>query len=238
MIFKPCTGVGSSTGRSCIFITATLQSSVGHTSWLLRAKCWTIPSSKTSQFSAGPLFDSIAASRAGCTRHLLLGDRVRARDDHRSMRVARLVHVVALRVTTLVFFAAFAADLVSKRWAVEHSDRVIFNHTPTELPFRLLMSFVAAAVGLVIARLALQRGLGRQWGIWIGCALLVAGTLANGVSPLLWDRGVPDFIDLHRGWSWNVADFEIAIGLVGGILSVALSAVVVYARERVTGERS
>jgi lipoprotein signal peptidase len=153
------------------------------------------------------------------------------------IRVPDFLDIVALRVTTLVFFAAFAADLVSKQWAVEHADRVIFNHTPTELPFRLLMSLVAVAVGLVIARLALRRGLGRQWGVWIGCALLVAGILANGISPLLWDRGVPDFIDLHGGWSWNVADFEIAIGLVGGILSVAFSAVAVYARERVARER-
>jgi hypothetical protein len=65
----------------------------------------------------------------------------------------------------------------------------------------------------------------------------VAGILANGISPLLWARGVPDFIGVGGGWVWNVADFEIAIGLTGGILSVAFSAVVLYTRERVARQR-
>jgi lipoprotein signal peptidase len=145
---------------------------------------------------------------------------------------------VALRVTIPVFFGAFAADLLSKQWAVSHADVLIFNGTASELPRRLLMSLVAIAVGVVLARGAALRGLGRQWGVWIGCALLVSGILANGISPLLWARGVPDFIEVSGGWVWNVADFEIAIGLAGGILSVAFSAVVVYTRERVARQRS
>ena len=67
-------------------------------------------------------------------------------------------------------------------------------------------------------------------------ALLVAGVLANGISPLLWAHGVPDFIAVGGGWVWNLADFEIAIGMTGGILSVGVSAVVVYARE-LSGQR-
>jgi lipoprotein signal peptidase len=157
------------------------------------------------------------------------------------VRVSRLLDAAALRVTTPVFFgafaAAFAADLVSKQWAVAHAGGLIFNTSPSHLPFRVLMSFVAVAVGFVLARLAALRGLGRQWGVWIGCALLVAGILANGISPLLWAQGVPDFIDVRGGWVWNVADFEIAVGLTGGILSVAFSAVVVYTRERVARHR-
>jgi lipoprotein signal peptidase len=153
--------------------------------------------------------------------------------------ISSLFDALALRVAAVVFLCAFAVDLVSKEWAVAHQDRVIvFNHSPTELPFRVLMSLVTVAIGLLIARLATQRGLGRQWGVWIGCSLLVAGILANGVSPLLWARGVPDFIDVRDGWFWNVADFEIAIGLTGGLLSVAFSAVVVYTRERVVRRRS
>lgn len=144
---------------------------------------------------------------------------------------------MAFRVTLLIFFAAFAADLLSKRWAVAHDDGLIFNDSRSDLPFRALMSLVALAVGFGLARLAARRGLGRQWGVWVGCSLLVAGILANGISPLLWDRGVPDFIGVSGGWVWNVADFEIAIGLAGGLLSVALSAVVVYARERVARRR-
>jgi signal peptidase (SPase) II len=140
---------------------------------------------------------------------------------------------VALRLAILVFLGAFAADLLSKQWAISHADGLVFNDTPSELAQRALMSIVAIAVGIVLARLAARRGLGRQWGVWIGCALLVAGVLANGISALLWARGVPDFIDVSGGWVWNVADFEIAIGLAGGILSVGISAVFVYARERV-----
>jgi lipoprotein signal peptidase len=137
------------------------------------------------------------------------------------VRPSQLVDAVAIRVTTLVFVGAFAADLVSKQWAVAHAGRLIFNDSASALPFRCLMSFVAIAVALILARLAALRGLGRQWGVWIGCALLVAGVLANGISPLLWAQGVPDFIDVRGGWVWNVADFEIAIGLAGGILSLS-----------------
>ncbi len=138
----------------------------------------------------------------------------------------------------MVFLGAFAVDLLSKQWAVSHASGLIFNSSPSEFPRRLLMSLVAITVGFVLARAAALRGLGRQWGVWIGCALLVAGILANGISPFLWAQGVPDFIDVSGGWVWNVADFEIAVGLAGGILSVAFSAVVVYAREQVGGPRS
>ena len=136
-----------------------------------------------------------------------------------------------------VFVAAFVADLLTKEWAISHVRGLVFNDKPSELPRRVVMSVVAIAVAFVLARFAALRGLGRQWGVWIGVALLVAGTLANGVSPLLWAQGVPDFIAVNGGWVWNVADFEIAVGMVGGILSVAVSAVVVYARE-VTARRT
>lgn len=149
-----------------------------------------------------------------------------------------LPDAVALRVAALVFCGALVADLLSKRWAVAHASGLLFNGSPSELPLRALMSLVAIAAGFVLARLAALRGLGRQWGVLIGCALLVAGILANGISPLLWAQGVPDFIDVHGGWVWNVADFEIAIGLAGGILSVAVSAVVVYTREKIAQQRS
>jgi lipoprotein signal peptidase len=145
---------------------------------------------------------------------------------------------VALRITILVFLGAFAADLLSKQWATSHASGLIFNDSSSDLPLRVLMSLVAIAVGLLLGRLAALRGLGRQWGVFIGCALLVSGILANGISPLLWARGVPDFIDVSGGWVWNVADFEIAIGLAGGILSIAFSAALVYTRERVARQRS
>ena len=145
---------------------------------------------------------------------------------------------VALRVAIPVFVGAVVVDLLSKQWAVAHASGLIFNDSPSEIPLRVLMSVVAIAVGFVLARVAALRGLGRQWGVWIGCALLVAGILANGISPLLWADGVPDFIGVSGGWVWNVADFEIALGLAGGILSVAFSAVVVYVREQAVRRRA
>jgi lipoprotein signal peptidase len=144
---------------------------------------------------------------------------------------------VLFRVATPIFFAAFAGDLLTKQWVVSHGDVLIFNDRPSELPLRVLMSVIALAAAVVLARLAAARGLGRQWGLWIGVALLVSGVLANGISAVLWARGVPDFIAVQGGWVWNVADFEIAIGMIGGILSVAVSAVVIYARES-TARRS
>jgi lipoprotein signal peptidase len=134
-------------------------------------------------------------------------------------------------VAVPIFVGALAVDLVSKQWVVSNDGRLIFNDRSSELPLRVAMSLLAIGVALVLARLALMRGLGRQWGVWVGCGLLVAGTLANGVSALLWRQGVPDFISVGGGWMWNVADFEIAIGMTGGILSVGVSAIMLYVRE-------
>lgn len=140
------------------------------------------------------------------------------------------------RILVAVFVAAFAADLLAKAWATAGAG-VVYNGRPTDLPLRALMSLVAVGVAYALDRLATLRGLGRQWGVRLGCALLVAGTLANGISPLIWRRGVPDFIGVGGGWVWNVADFEIAIGMTAGIASVAASALLVYTREQVARRR-
>ena len=142
---------------------------------------------------------------------------------------------MAFRVASAVFVAAFAADLVSKQLAVSHLGGIVYNDRSSELALRIAMSLVAVAVAVALGRLARLRGLGRQWGLWVGAALLVAGVLANGVSAFLWARGVPDFIDLRDGWVWNLADLEIAVGMTGGIVSVAVSAVVLYVREAQSG---
>ena len=140
--------------------------------------------------------------------------------------------MLALRVAVPVFALAVVVDLLTKRWAVAHSSALIFNDKPSQLALRALMCVAAIAVAAFLTWLAARRGLGRQWGVWVGAALLVAGVLANGISPLLWDEGVPDFIEVGGGWVWNVADFEIAIGMAGGLISVGISAAIVYARER------
>lgn len=143
--------------------------------------------------------------------------------------------MTALRVWAAVFVTAFAADLMTKQWVVSHGNvLVVFNNRSSQMPFRLFMCVVAILVAWGLTRLAAMRGLGRQWGVWVGCGLLVAGVLGNGISSLLWARGIPDFINVGGGWFWNLADFEIAIGMSGGLLSVAFSAFVLYGREKVT----
>jgi len=144
---------------------------------------------------------------------------------------------VGFRIGLPVFATAFAVDLLSKALVVAHGDVVLYNAKPAELPRRVLMSAAAVLVATALTRLAAWRGLGRAWGVWIGCALLVAGVLANGVSRLLWSRGVPDFVDVGGGWVWDVADFEIVLGLAGGLLSLAVSAVAAYAGEAVARRR-
>ena len=43
--------------------------------------------------------------------------------------------------------------------------------------------------------------------------------------------GVPDFIDMGRQM-WNLADFMIGLGLTGGVVSIAVCAVLAFTRER------
>ena len=133
------------------------------------------------------------------------------------------------------FVVALAADLVTKTYAITHGGlgHVVYNdHHAGDFPRRVVMSAVAVAVVAVIAGLARRRSLGRLWGGWIGAGLLVGGVLGNGLSRFIWSRGVPDFIHTASPDIWNVADFEIAIGLTGGILSLAVAAIAAYARER------
>lgn len=133
------------------------------------------------------------------------------------------------------FVGGLTVDLVTKQIFVAEHDRLgvllAWNHRDVELGRRALMSLVAIAVTVGLARLAAWRGLGPVRGAWVGLGLLVAGIAGNGVSPLLWGRGVPDFIDLHDGWIWNVADIEIAAGLAGGLLAIVAAALRAYVRE-------
>ena len=131
------------------------------------------------------------------------------------------------------FAVAFAADLVTKAYYVAHgADLVVYNNSHAgDFSRRLTMSVLALAVTYLLARLALWRAIGRIWGAWICASLLVAGILGNGVSPFIWDRGVPDFITVSD-YVWNLADFEIVAGLLGAPLFVAAAAALAYARDR------
>ena len=136
-------------------------------------------------------------------------------------------------VAGATFVVAVALDLFTKVFAIsEHPRLVYYNHAnPSEYVRRIVMSVAALATAYLLDRGAQRLRIGRLWGAWAGAGLLTGGVLSNGVSRLIWPRGVPDF--LHFGsWIWNVADFEIGIGLTGGLLSVGVSALVAYVRER------
>lgn len=138
-------------------------------------------------------------------------------------------------LTGTVFAWALFADLASKAWMVAHEDTVyvIFNHTsPSRYASRIAMSLVAVAVTYGLAQAARWRGYGQIWGTWVGAGLLVAGVTGNGVSRLLWTRGVPDFVSVGPD-AWNLADFEIAIGLTGGLLALAAPVLAAYVRGRI-----
>jgi lipoprotein signal peptidase len=137
---------------------------------------------------------------------------------------------VAARVCVLTFLLGLLVDLASKAYAIQRL-HVIYNDKPGQLVRRLAMSVVAVLVVVALTRLAEWRGIGRIWGAWVGVGLLVAGIVGNGVSRLIWSRGVPDFVDMGRE-IWNVADFEIGLGLTGGIASIAVAALLAFARER------
>jgi len=130
---------------------------------------------------------------------------------------------------------AMAVDLVSKAVAIHQGGYIIYNDIHAgDIERRILMSAAAIAFTCVAAVVARRRGIGRLWGAWIGAGLLVGGVMANGVSQFIWSRGVPDFIHVYSVSPdvWNVADFEIWWGLMGGLASIVVAAVVAFARER------
>jgi len=137
----------------------------------------------------------------------------------------------------VAFVVAFSVDLLTKTYAVSHGGLglVVYNDVHQgDFERRVLMSLAAVVFTFVAAVVARRRGIGRIWGAWIGVGLLVGGVLANGVSQFIWSRGVPDFIHFYSLSPdvWDVADFEIAWGLTGGVTSVAVAALIAYGRER------
>ncbi len=131
------------------------------------------------------------------------------------------------------FTAALVLDLLTKTYFVANAARphsVVYNRRPHDLVLRIDVSLLTVAVVYVLTVVARRRGIGRLWGAWIGVGVLLGGTLGNGVSSYLWARGVPDFIHVSGGWVWNVADFEIVVGLLGAAASVVVSAATAYVR--------
>jgi len=144
--------------------------------------------------------------------------------------VGRPGRILAL-VAGGAFGAAFALDLLTKLYAVERfhaRGAIVYNQRPHDLAVRIDVSVLTIAALFLLERAGRRRGLGRLWGGWICIGILVAGTLANGVSSYLWDSGVPDFIHLSGGWVWNIADFEIVFGLLGAAAAVIVSAMIAF----------
>jgi hypothetical protein len=126
-------------------------------------------------------------------------------------------------------------DLGTKGYAdlTTHNGFVVFNHSRSgDLPQRIGMSLLAVAVMYGLALGAQRLRIGRLWGGWIGVGLLTGGVLSNGVSYLIWNGGVPDFIRPGGDFIWNVADFAIGIGLTGGMIAIAATAAIAFVRER------
>jgi len=137
---------------------------------------------------------------------------------------------LAFRVTALAFAGGLLVDFGSKVWAVSQDSGVVYHDVPSRLALRLGACLLTLAFAAALSVYAVKVGLGAPFGLWIGCGLAVAGIVANGVSSMLWAGGVPDFIPAGGGWVWNVADFEIVLGMTGGLISLGLAAVVAYVR--------
>lgn len=134
----------------------------------------------------------------------------------------------------ITFALAIGIDLGSKVLAVTFDvgrKVVVYNDRPGVLVLRIVMSLVAVAVAALLTRGARHLKIGRLWGTWIGVGLLGGGVMGNGVSSLIWARGVPDFIHTPA-YVWNLADVEIMLGVVGGLFSVVVAAVAAFVRER------
>jgi hypothetical protein len=126
-------------------------------------------------------------------------------------------------------------DLGTKSYAdfTTNNGFVVFNHSrSSDLPQRMGMSLLAVVVMYALALAARRLGIGRLWGGWIGVGLLTGGVLSNGVSYLIWNGGVPDFIRPRGDFVWNIADFAIGLGLTGGLVAIAATALLAFVRER------
>jgi hypothetical protein len=137
---------------------------------------------------------------------------------------------LAGRVAAAAFAAALFVDLVSKAWAVSADSTVVYHDTPSKAAVRLLGCLLTVICVAALTSYAAKSGLGRQFGLWIGCGVAVGGIVSNGLSATLWSKGVPDFIPAGGGWFWNLADAEIVLGMTAGLLSYLLAAVIAFAR--------
>ena len=93
----------------------------------------------------------------------------------------------------IAFGLALGVDLASKVLAIAYDvdgKVVVYNDRPGMLVLRIVMSLIAVAVAYLLTRGARHLGIGRLWGTWVGVGMLGGGVIGNGVSSLIWSRGV------------------------------------------------
>jgi lipoprotein signal peptidase len=128
-----------------------------------------------------------------------------------------------------------AIDLTTKRFATRDpllfGHGVIYNDEISAGPVRLAICAVTIVVVATISHIASRRGIGEIPLVWLAGGVLVGGVLANWISSLIWDAGVPDFIS-QGDRLWNLADFSIGLGMLLFLTSSIFYAVRTYARGR------
>jgi hypothetical protein len=137
-------------------------------------------------------------------------------------------------VGLLAFLFTLGVDLSSKALAVAASPPlvVVYDHRHVgDGVSRILLSLAAVAAVAGGSVVAARRGIGRLWGAWVCVGLMLGGIAGNGISHLVWSRGTPDFVWLPGRYVWNLADFAIGLGLMGGFVSVAVAALFAAARD-------
>lgn len=135
----------------------------------------------------------------------------------------------------LVALTVVAVDLVTKVLAVrDHAslgDHLLYNPELPSHATRALVCVATIAVVTLIARLAERVGGGPIPFTWIAAGLLIGGTVGNWSSGVIWNAGVPDFID--RGDRvFNLADFAIGFGMLTMMVSLTAYAIRAYVRRR------
>lgn len=137
-------------------------------------------------------------------------------------------------VASAAFAAAVSLDLATKAVVVVLGGVSIYNRAPSQLAERFGVMAATFVVTALLTRLGEWRGTGRPVGAWVAVGVLAGGTVGNGVSGFLWSRGVPDFVPMGGGWEWNLADFEIVLGLLGTVASFAVTAIAAWLQSRRT----
>ena len=157
-------------------------------------------------------------------------------DDER-LRSVRPKYIVL----GLIFPAIMAADLITKRWALEalerQSSELLGGLVPLTLAFNKGAAFgirigedsrwffvPVTIVALGLLALLFRQAAERDFLRIVSISLVVSGAIGNLYDRVRWDRGVVDFIGpIDLGW-WNFPIFNVAdMTITCGAVLLALS---------------